>query len=62
MIVGIGPDTALALSLLIRARSIVIGIPALIYWQLVESKRLIAWINRGVEATTDPGNSENSGS
>ncbi len=41
VIVGIGPDTALALSLLIRARSIVIGIPGLIYWQLSESRRLL---------------------
>ena len=48
MIVGIGPETALALSLLIRARNIVIGIPALIYWQLAESRQLIAWINRGM--------------
>ncbi len=58
MIVGIGPDIALALSLLIRARSIVIGIPALIYWQLIESRRLIAWINRGVKASADTENPE----
>ena len=60
MIVGIGPDTALALSLLIRARSIVIGIPALIYWQLVESRRLIAWLNKGAKASADTGNSNDS--
>jgi len=60
MIVGIGPDTSLALSLLIRARSIVVGIPALIYWQLVESRRLIAGFNEGAKASADTGNSNGS--
>lgn len=60
MIVGIGPDTSLALSLLIRARSIVVGIPALIYWQLVESRRLIAGFNEGAKASADTGNSNDS--
>lgn len=62
MMVGIGPETALALSLLIRARSIVVGIPALIYWQLIEGQRLIAWMNRGAKAKAETGDSENSGS
>ena len=60
MIVGIGPDTSLALSLLIRARSIVVGIPALIYWQLVESRRLIAGFTEGAKASADTGNSNDS--
>lgn len=37
---GIGPDMALALSLLKRARDFTIGVPALASWQFVESSRL----------------------
>ncbi len=32
---------ALALSLLKRARDLVIGVPALLAWQIVESRRLL---------------------
>jgi putative membrane protein len=38
---GFGPEIALALSLLKRARDLVIGVPALLTWQLLESRRLI---------------------
>jgi glycosyltransferase 2 family protein len=41
---GIGPETALALSILKRARDATLGLPALLSWQAVESGR--AW--RGV--------------
>lgn len=37
---GLGPDAALALSFLKRAREIVTGAPALIVWQVVEVRRL----------------------
>ena len=37
---GMTPDIALALSLLKRARDVVIGVPALGIWQLLESNRL----------------------
>jgi putative membrane protein len=37
---GLTPETALALSLLKRARDLTIGVPALIAWQLLESGRL----------------------
>jgi putative membrane protein len=37
---GIGPDVALALSLVKRARDIVLGVPALIAWQIFEGGRL----------------------
>jgi putative membrane protein len=39
---GLTPETALALSLLKRARDLVIGVPALLAWQLLESRRLLA--------------------
>ena len=37
---GVTPETALALSLLKRARDLIIGLPALAAWQLVEGGRL----------------------
>jgi len=39
-ILGLPPETALALSLLKRARDIVIGVPALLTWQLMETGKL----------------------
>jgi glycosyltransferase 2 family protein len=39
---GLTPEVALALSLLKRARDLVIGVPALIAWQILESRRLLA--------------------
>ena len=38
---GFGPEIALALSLLKRARDFVIGVPALLTWQILESRRLV---------------------
>lgn len=38
---GLSPEMALALSLLKRARDLVIGVPALIAWQMLESRRLL---------------------
>jgi putative membrane protein len=37
---GLDPDIALALSLIKRAREVALGIPALIAWQLLETRRL----------------------
>lgn len=39
---GLGPEVALALSLIKRARDIVIGLPVLAVWQSMEGRRLIA--------------------
>ena len=39
---GLGPEVALALSLIKRARDIVIGLPILAIWQSMEGRRLIA--------------------
>jgi putative membrane protein len=41
MLFGFSPDVALALSLLKRARDLVIGVPALLTWQVLESRRLV---------------------
>jgi glycosyltransferase 2 family protein len=38
---GLTPEVALALSLLKRARDLVIGVPALLAWQILESRRLL---------------------
>lgn len=48
---GLAPETALALSLLKRARDLMIGLPALAMWQLLESSRL--W-RRGAPAEGHP--------
>jgi putative membrane protein len=37
---GVGPDVALALSLVKRARDILLGVPALLAWQIVEGGRV----------------------
>ena len=49
---GVGPELSLAISLLKRARDLVIGAPALLTWQGLEGARLIA---RNRAAGTDPG-------
>jgi putative membrane protein len=38
---GLGPDVALALSLLKRARELTVGVPGLVAWQWAEGKRLL---------------------
>lgn len=38
---GLGPEMSLAVSLLKRARDVVIGVPALLVWQVVEGRRLV---------------------
>jgi len=40
-LLGLGPETALALSLLKRARDITIGVPVLLAWQAIEGKRAL---------------------
>lgn len=57
---GLPPETALALSLLKRARDIVIGVPALACWQLIETGRL--WQKRPplVAPTMDAGTPQGS--
>ena len=39
---GLTPEIALALSLLKRARDLVIGVPALVVWQVLEGRRVLA--------------------
>lgn len=41
-VIGIGPEVALALSLIKRVRELVIGAPALIAWQVAEGKHLFS--------------------
>ena len=41
-LVGLPPATALALSLLKRARDLMIGVPALVAWQVGEARRVVA--------------------
>ena len=38
---GLCPETGLALALLVRARSILFGLPALLLWQIVEGRNLL---------------------
>jgi Uncharacterised protein family (UPF0104). len=45
---GIGPEVALSLSLLKRARDLSLGVPALLAWQLMETGR--AWRRRATSA------------
>jgi hypothetical protein len=61
---GVTPETALALSLLKRGRDLVIGLPALVAWQLAEGRHFwrrsagapsSAAVAAGVAATPPPG-------
>ena len=40
LLFGVGPDASLALSLIKRARDLVIGIPALLVWQAIEARHV----------------------
>lgn len=51
---GLSPETALALSLLKRARDLVIGLPAVGVWQIVEGGRL--WRRGGRKPPSDHAN------
>ncbi|HEY0300060.1 MAG TPA: hypothetical protein VGC36_01935, partial [Rhizomicrobium sp.] len=39
---GLGPEVGLAVSLLKRARDIVVGVPVLLAWQAVEGRRALS--------------------
>ena len=39
---GLGPEVGLAVSLLKRARDIVVGVPVLLAWQAIEGRRALA--------------------
>jgi len=41
---GLGPDMSLAVSLMKRARDMIVGVPALLVWQALESRRLVDMI------------------
>ena len=41
-LVGLPPATALALSLLKRARDVIIAVPALLAWQVGEARRVVS--------------------
>jgi hypothetical protein len=49
-VLGLGPETALALSLAKRVREVVLGIPGLIAWQLDTAAGLRAVETEDVEA------------
>jgi hypothetical protein len=51
-LLGIPGETALALSLIRRVRELIVGIPGLVVWQLLEGGRL--WRSRFLRATQDP--------
>lgn len=50
---GLGPDTMLALSFVKRGRDYMIGVPALLLWQAIESRRL--WQRRAKATARDDG-------
>lgn len=40
-LVGLGPEVALALSLVRRVRQLIVGVPGLLFWQFVEGRRVV---------------------
>ena len=53
-VVGLGPEVALALSLVKRVRELVIGVPGLFAWQLAEGKNLLSRSARRAAAAPAP--------
>jgi hypothetical protein len=43
----LGPEVALALSLIKRIRELTVGLPALLAWQMIEGHRLVRPVDRG---------------
>ena len=60
-VVGLGPDVALALSLVKRVRELVIGVPGLLAWQIAEGKNLLS-VSAARRRTADPEASPPAGS
>ena len=53
--IGLGPEVALALSLVKRVRELVIGVPGLLAWQIAEGKNLLSGLRtRRTEAPPSP--------
>jgi uncharacterized membrane protein YbhN (UPF0104 family) len=52
-LLGISPQAAIELSLLKRIREVALGVPALIVWQIVETRRLVDRV--GAEASVPAG-------
>jgi putative membrane protein len=53
-LLGISPQAAIELSLLKRIREVTLGVPALVAWQIIESRRLVGPIaDASVAATAD---------
>jgi uncharacterized membrane protein YbhN (UPF0104 family) len=54
-LLGISPQAAIELSLLKRIREVALGIPALVAWQIIESRRLVGPVADAVVAATADG-------
>ena len=52
--IGLGPEVALALSLVKRVRELVIGVPGLLAWQVAEGKNLLSRSARRAAAARAP--------
>ena len=52
--IGLGPEVALALSLVKRVRELVIGVPGLLAWQVAEGKNLLSRSARRAAAACAP--------
>jgi len=53
-LLGISPQAAIELSLLKRIREVALGVPALVAWQIIESRRLVGpAVDAGAAATAD---------
>jgi putative membrane protein len=46
---GLAPEVALSVSLIKRVRELVLGVPAMLVWQFVEGRRLVAVADPGTE-------------
>jgi putative membrane protein len=49
LLLGLGSDVALALSLAKRVREVLLGLPSLLAWQFIEGRRIVLRVRRGNE-------------
>jgi putative membrane protein len=54
-LLGVNPQAAIELSLLKRVREVALGVPALVFWQVVEGRRLAARIGERARLTAADG-------
>src|SRR5262249_54394392 len=54
-LLGVGPQAAIELSLVKRIREVVLGVPGLIAWQIIEGRRFAGYVASGTAKRSSSG-------